>query len=213
MIELRKSSEPEWIKVNSIEKTREYVASADGAKPSPWQRDEVTSALHAEGSGKCMYCEGTISDVSYLEVEHIRPKSAFPELILCWSNLGPSCRRCNVNKGSYWTESSSLQMLDPYTDPVAEHIAFVGPLAVPANGSSRGENTIRKLKFSTRSDLLFSRSKKIEELDLRLKNWQGATDPEIRELYAEDVIRAIRPSSEFSAALRAFASYRGFPVE
>ncbi|WP_224278510.1 HNH endonuclease signature motif containing protein [Nocardioides lacusdianchii] len=193
-------------------KTDEWKAADPTRRPSPWKHPEILGALRAEGRSKCMYCEGKSEDVSYLTVDHIRPKDSFPDLVLEWENLGPACGRCNTNKGNYWTDHDDLRLLDPYIDAVEEHIVFAGPVAVAALGSSRGENTLRQLKFAQREDLFWSRMRRLEDLDQRLRQWDSEDDVEKKQLFAEDVSDAIAPDREFSAALVAFARWRGFPA-
>jgi len=45
----------------------------------------------------CSYCEMKID--SNLDVEHIRPKTTYPELELEWDNFLLACRNCNSTKG------------------------------------------------------------------------------------------------------------------
>ncbi|WP_397517957.1 HNH endonuclease [Rhodococcus oxybenzonivorans] len=166
-----------------------------------------------ECSKKCMYCECVIDDVSYSAVEHIKPKHLFEELVLDWDNLGLACSRCNTNKGRYWTDDVDLQLLNPYRDSLDAHITFRGPLTVAHLHSTRGANTIRKLKLSSREDLLLSRMRRIEELDVRLRLWHGESEIEKKDLFAEDVRDAVSKDCEFSGVLRAYAIESGFPIE
>ncbi|WP_353666068.1 HNH endonuclease [Microbacterium sp. che218] len=172
----------------------------------------MISALKSDCHSKCMYCEGRIDDVAYSAVEHIAPKERFPDLILEWENLGLACTRCNTNKGAYWTEDPSLKILNPYSDEVGEHLSFAGPMLVPAAGSKRGANTIRKLKFNERTDLLISKFSAIQELHDRIERWASETNVELRELYEEDLRDALNPSREFAATLIAHARANGYPV-
>ncbi|WP_083773663.1 HNH endonuclease signature motif containing protein [Paenarthrobacter aurescens] len=212
MIEIQKQEMPAWIVRNQSEKTAEYIAAPPAKKPSPWRAPEVVDSLKRECAKKCIYCESIIDDVSYSAVEHIRPKSLFEDLVLAWDNLGLACPRCNTNKGDYWTEDPGLRLLDPYRDVISEHLEFRGPLTVAKLGSSRGENTLRRLKLHSREDLLISRLRRIEELHTRLAMWHQEHDSGRKELYAEDVAAAIAPDREFSALLRAYAVQMGFPA-
>jgi hypothetical protein len=157
-----------------------------------------------------MYCETFIDDASYAAVEHIRPKSVFPELVLEWFNLGLACQRCNTNKGDYWTDDVGLQVVNPYVDSVADHLVFIGPLVVSAVDSTRGVNTIRKLRFEQRDDLFISKMKRIQELESRIRLWHRESNAELKELLAEDVASALDPAREFAGSLRAYALSRGF---
>lgn len=154
-----------------------------------------------------------MDDVSYGAVEHIRPKSVFPNLAATWSNLGYCCSRCNTNKGAYWVDSAGLRLLNPYEDSVSEHLAWAGPLPVVAGNSTRGENTLRQLKFSARPDLLVARARRLEELDLRIRRWELESREAYKDVLAEDVRIAIADTVEFAAALQSFAEIRGFVSE
>ena len=213
MIELSKVQKPAWLTANGKAKTSEYKLAPKGKKPSPWRADEVVAALKEECSKKCMYCECTIDDAAYSAVEHIKPKEHFEDLVLEWDNLGLACTRCNTNKGSFWTEQADLQLLNPYQDRLSEHIEFRGPLTVALLTSSRAENTLRKLKFNLREDLLMSRMRRIEDLEVRLRIWHKESDVELKELFAEDVTASISRNCEFTGLLRAYAMESGFPVD
>lgn len=213
MISLSKGAPPEWLVRNQSEKTALYKAAPAATKPTPWRAAEIVDALKNESFNKCIYCECLIDDASYSAVEHIRPKSLFEDLVLNWDNLGLVCPRCNTNKGDYWTERPDLQLLNPYADQLDLHLSFRGPLTIAKISSSRGENTVRKLKLISRNDLLISRMRRIEELDARLRIWHTESDPDLKALFAEDVIDAIDISREFSGALRAFAYASGFRSE
>lgn len=201
---------PEWLKANGVTKTSEYKAAAAGSKPSPWRAAEVVAALKDECAKKCMYCEAVIDDVSYSAVEHIRPKSRFEDLVLQWQNLGLACPRCNTNKGDYWSDNLSLRLLNPYEDAIDEHLEFQGPLTVARLSSSRGETTLKKLQLR-RDELVLSRMRRIEDIDAKLRLWQGEPDPERKALYAEEVERAIGDDQEHAGVLRAFVARAGFP--
>nr|WP_218680145.1 HNH endonuclease [Rhodococcus qingshengii] len=213
MINLKKTDTPVWIEENKEKKTAEYVTAPEGKKPSPWRADEIITALKDESFNKCMYCEGIIDDVSYSAVEHIKPKNKFQNLVLEWDNLGLACSRCNTNKGSYWTDTVELQLLNPYADEVSDHLKFVGPLTVAHLHSTRGTNTLTKLKFGRRQDLLMSRMRRIEELQVRLTMWHDEVDPEKKEIFAEAVRDAVSTEQEFSAVLRSYAIEAGFHVQ
>ena len=47
------------------------------------------------GVQRCGYCEDSVGD----EIEHIRPKSLYPERTFAWENYLLSCGRCNRAKG------------------------------------------------------------------------------------------------------------------
>lgn len=78
-----------------------------------WNQDFIKKALIEMSSGKCCYCECRIDEESkYMEVEHFFPKEFHKEKVVKWSNLLPSCKRCNINKGCH----------DPEVEPIVHPV-------------------------------------------------------------------------------------------
>lgn len=57
-------------------------------------RRRVEGALDAFSFGKCAYCE----QVDARDIEHFRPRSAYPARMLAWKNFLRSCSVCNNAK-------------------------------------------------------------------------------------------------------------------
>jgi 5-methylcytosine-specific restriction endonuclease McrA len=74
-----------------IEATRTFYASPE------WRilREQVIT----EQGRRCRQCKRLITDDFELTVDHIKPRSKFPELALDKSNLRVLCRQCNSSKG------------------------------------------------------------------------------------------------------------------
>ena len=62
--------------------------------------DEVKRALEQMCSGaiRCAYCEDSRAD----EVEHVRPKDLYPEVVFSWGNYVYACGPCNGPKRSHF---------------------------------------------------------------------------------------------------------------
>jgi 5-methylcytosine-specific restriction endonuclease McrA len=65
-------------------------------------REQVLS----ERGRRCEKCRRAIRYDFDLTVDHIKPRSKFPELALDKSNLQVLCRRCNCAKGATYDEPS-----------------------------------------------------------------------------------------------------------
>lgn len=66
---------------------------------SVWSKDYIKSALLKMSHNKCCYCEAKLNiSGNDMEVEHFLPKSIFPDKVLEWENLLPSCGHCNGKK-------------------------------------------------------------------------------------------------------------------
>ncbi len=75
-----------------------------------YKHEDIKRILFKCSHNKCAFCE-TIPYGSYLEVEHYAPKNLYPELILDWENLLPSCRKCNNYKHDH--DSISEPIINP----------------------------------------------------------------------------------------------------
>ena len=74
-----------------LEAKRRY----ENARIANWFRPLIKELQVLSGPGqRCMLCSG--SEAS--DVEHYRPKSIFPELVLTWENFLWSCTPCNRGK-------------------------------------------------------------------------------------------------------------------
>ena len=54
----------------------------------------------SERGAKCECCGATQSDGAKLQVDHIKPRSKYPELALSKANLQVLCRACNAGKSN-----------------------------------------------------------------------------------------------------------------
>ncbi len=90
------------------ELARERQRQIDEAKAfyasSEWRL--VRKQVVEEQGRVCQKCRSHIADDYDLTVDHIKPRSKFPELALNKSNLQVLCRRCNSAKGAIYNEAS-----------------------------------------------------------------------------------------------------------
>ena len=89
------------IETETIQLAEERKKRLDEAKQfysSPeWQ--QVRSEVIKEKGQVCSECGVYYEDSYHITVDHIRPRSKYPELALELSNLRVLCRRCNSSKG------------------------------------------------------------------------------------------------------------------
>lgn len=98
------------------------------------------AALQNACFDKCMYCESKITHIYYGDVEHIQPKSKYPELEFDWNNLGFVCAKCNGVKKQKYDETTPF--INPYTDDPDEHFLAIGVFIKHKRGSERAQITI-----------------------------------------------------------------------
>ena len=209
MKSLEKSQCPHVLRENSQSWTAAYVRDATlGRRPTGhWGHKEIRSALADETERRCAYCEARVAHVAYEHVEHIKPKSLFPQLAHEWENLTTACPRCNAYKGAYW--DALRPALNPYVDQPHEHITFIGNLASPCEGSERGEITLRVLRLN-RLELAYDRMVRLLAIFEVVLRWREATGA-LRDVL-EAAIKLDVEDGEYPTATCSFLSSVGFPV-
>lgn len=70
--------------------------------------------IMAQAQGVCPIC-GTGTPTN---LDHYLPQSSYPLLVVTPLNLIPSCRDCNMGKGSYFSAKSIDLPLHPYFDKI-----------------------------------------------------------------------------------------------
>lgn len=120
---------------------------------------------------KCAYCRMDISmATSYFTIEHIVPKSMYPEWMYNPKNICLSCAVCNSSKndknvlrgGNYVTlptETSEYIIVHPHKDRYSEHIEIIDGLLYKGL-TGKGARTIEICNL-TRVGLLSERAKNI----------------------------------------------------
>ena len=185
----------------------EYAAALSAGTPPPhrWRHEQIRSALTEETSGRCAYCEGPMIAVSFGDIEHMRPRALFPELVVEWSNLTLSCARCNNEKTDKW--ENDLPFINPYVDRVEDHIIFVGAIAWGV--SERGIFTIDQLGLNSLA--------KVQARDAQVKNvmrlfqlW-ATSDSRVRGAFA-DQLRQSALSEGYTASATSALRVAGFPL-
>lgn len=69
-----------------------------------WNKKYIREGLLKESSHKCVYCECLIGEGhKEMHVDHFHYKDKYPEEVVLWENLNPSCPRCNKNKSIHDT--------------------------------------------------------------------------------------------------------------
>lgn len=101
------------------ELTQEFINTGKNV----WAKTYIKSALLAMSHNKCAYCECKLDEESkYMEVEHFLPKDDYPNQVVDWNNLLPSCKRCNTKKRKH--DSNIEPIINPANDTPSEHLAM-----------------------------------------------------------------------------------------
>lgn len=98
MIKLDRTPCPDKLMNEQQELTKIFKAEGKNV----WNKDYIKNSLLEMSHSKCSYCETKLDKPSiYMEVEHFYSKDHYKDKVVEWQNLFPSCKRCNVNKGSH----------------------------------------------------------------------------------------------------------------
>lgn len=162
-----------------------------------YSHKDVKEALLKETHKKCAYCESLITHIDYGDIEHIIPKSIFPEKTFEWENLTIACGKCNQNKSNYYSET--LPLINPYLDNPEDEIIFYGP--VPVYNSYKGRITISKLKLD-RVDLLEKRAEKLKDISPLRLEYLNTKDELLKSYIYNDLLEYTNDSKEYSSMIR-----------
>lgn len=121
MIKIQRiSAPPELTRQVVAEKTAQFKANPNKAV---WKEDYIESRLMQMTHGKCCYCECLLGrESNYMEVEHFHHKQDYPDEVVVWDNLLPSCRACNGSKGTHDTIANPI--VNPTIDEPKDHLVF-----------------------------------------------------------------------------------------
>ncbi|MCS6547181.1 HNH endonuclease [Curtobacterium flaccumfaciens pv. flaccumfaciens] len=208
MKRIERGEQPAVLIQNGRTWTEAYV-SAEAGKPrrsaERWRDDNIRNRLTEDALGLCMYCESRVEDVGDLNVEHIKPKSEFPELAHVWGNLGYSCLKCNRNKSDYY--DATLPVIDPYVEDPDNFLDVLGDLIVAKPNNERGRVSVWKLDLQ-RIALRNSRAERVEKVLLAVAEYERANGV-FRDLLREAILKDAR-RGEYSASVFSYLQIVGF---
>lgn len=100
MIQLTRPNKPQRLADHEVALTNEFKADT---KKAVWKKAYIQNPLLEMSNHKCSYCERAIGKNSGQDVhiDHFKYKDKYPELVVAWENLLPSCARCNRNKSTH----------------------------------------------------------------------------------------------------------------
>ena len=132
-------------------KFEEKLAINLKARPdsSKYGHKDILGSLYTMSSGKCFYCERTLSFESK-EIDHQIEVSVDPSKAYEWDNLYLACPNCN-DKLTHAVIPVN-EALDPCRDDeetIAHNLTFNKELILAKDGSKLGDNTIKKYKLNT----------------------------------------------------------------
>lgn len=167
---------------------------------SNYNNPDVKKSIADSSHSKCMYCESKIKHIDHGEIEHIKPKSLFNDLIFSWENLGFTCSVCNKNKSNYY--SASTPVIDPFIENPGDHLIALGTLIFSKNASDKGQITQSKLDLN-RAALVEQREIKVTEIHVAIDRFQRVVNPDVKKALFAELEKFLIDSSEYSFVSRA----------
>lgn len=122
MIKLELSPKPDVLTEELQNRlTQQFIKTEEDVWNIKWLKEAIAD----KSFGKCCYSEISLGEESkYMEVEHFAPKSEHPELVMDWTNLNPSCKKCNVTKGEHDTMVDYI--VNPFFDNPQDFLYLKG---------------------------------------------------------------------------------------
>jgi 5-methylcytosine-specific restriction endonuclease McrA len=210
MIQLKKTSSPQILIDKAKTWTEELLGFHQKLETPPttllnkYNHPDVKKQLSDETNQKCLYCESFIFHAQHGDIEHIKPKSKFPELTYDWENLSISCRKCNSLKSDYFDESAPL--LNPYQSDPSNHLYSVGPLILSKDNDLAGKSTEQRIDLN-RADLVLRRSEKIRLLKSLIERFRTETNSSLKMLLKNELLREASSDKEFSFVLSTYLKH------
>lgn len=192
---IERSEVPDEIRAELEEWKEELIGEGLTKDQVKYRYKKLKDYLSEDTHDKCMYCESKISHISYKRVEHIHPKSEYPEGALCWRNLGIACERCNTEKGDYSSVEDPL--VNPYQDNPDAHFIFDSTQLFPRFDGGKGETTEQVLDLNAGS-LVLKRKEKVEQVVRLVRASKEAESKALAEVILERAEGHGDPEEEYS---------------
>lgn len=159
MIKLERNFTPEFFNQENVTELTEKFKNDETAV---WQHPEVKSACLKLSNNKCAFCEVKLEEAStYIEVEHFKDKKTYPDDVIQWDNLLPSCRNCNGSKQRH--DVMEHPIINPCLHVPSDHL-FLRGYRIKGK-TPLGNETVETLNFNHRDHKFIPRCKAGEVID------------------------------------------------
>lgn len=167
---------------------------------------ENKKALQIASYEKCMYCESKITHVYFGDVEHIKPKSIFPEDEFNWENLGFVCAKCNNAKGDKY--HAECPYIDPYQEDPSNFFIARDCLIAERRGDERAEITKMDIDLN-RAGLVERRKERLDAIQKFVSNAFSKNNQTLKNFAIRELKKEALPNSEYSFFVRSLLERHG----
>lgn len=209
MIKLNRPDKPSDL---TPELEKQLIDEYKKTEKSVWRKDYITSPLLKMSHNKCCYCETLLGvQARPMQVEHYHCKDIYPDEVVKWENLLPSCSQCNSNKSTLDTYKTPI--IDPTTDNPKDYLYLKCYMIKSKDNTigSKGRLTVDQLELNHRDRLVTPRIKIASEMSYKLADIHEKTITlNLRtdgKLYNKskiintlvDILKMAQPDAEYSA--------------
>lgn len=197
MIKVSKQQSPQILEKNKNKWTKErlFVINKGQKPPNRFKNHPVIKEILKEDCfGKCIYCESAVEPVHFGDVEHLLPKSKFPELTYDWDNLGFVCPRCNNEKRDKHDES--VPFINPYKENPSSFIVALGAIVHHKPNNKRGKLSIREIGLN-RPGLIEARDERIRRIEKMIGWYKAATNQTVKDDIYKEIKKEVSKEKEY----------------
>lgn len=205
MIRLVRKDAPSELTSQFVQKKTDLFKKS---KENVWNIEWLKKSLMELSNGKCAYCECDLKvESNYMEVEHFKDKSDYPDCVLEWENLLPSCKHCNGHKSSH--DVIKEPIVNPFIDEPKNHLYFQyyrykakdnkGQCTIDVLDLNDAERQLVDVRFNLGNQIQDSLNNFLELLDDYLKKPSVGIKNKLRGRLAS-TMQLCLPNSEYSAA-------------
>lgn len=169
MIKIQRLSQPEELTEAVKNKLTEEFKKNNNKKV--WNKSYIRKRLLEMSHGKCSYCECNVgAGEKEMNVDHFLPKKLYPDLVVEWNNLLPSCPHCNKNKSEHDTLKEPI--INPCKDDPKKYLylKLYRYYSKDSNIESIGKRTIDILNLNDTAECVTERFKIGEELQKKIQD-------------------------------------------
>ena len=147
MIKLNLPQEPPELTAQKARLTAEYREKKKAVWSEGAVGETIKRVLCEMTHNKCAYSEAPLeTNGSVKHIEHFYPKSIYPERVVEWGNLLPTCATCNAGKGKL--DVGKTPIVNPLRDDPKDFLYVEGFRYRACDQKGVGQRTIDVLRLN-----------------------------------------------------------------
>ena len=209
MIKLDLPPEPPELTAQKDRLTAEYREK----KKPVWREGAVGETLKRVlcemTHNKCAYSEAPLeTNGSVMHIEHFYPKSIYPERVVEWGNLLPTCATCNSGKGAL--DVGKTPIVNPLRDDPKDYLYVEGFRYRACDTEGVGQRTIDVLRLNDATQFAAPRFLAAQYIVEAIERVLRQADVTADHLLRGEVLQLMEeagPSRSYSAVIATYLLY------